>query len=201
MTIDITEVKEQLKGFVEDTSACADVMRTINANYIEGTKNVWSSMAAAEYITNLCIAFNDYISQFNTNYQEGVNNFVAGVNALARNEDASPVPECTVEKLPELAKTWEGDLEKFNVPDDYAGFTETNLKDNIEKFKSHIDSMQAHIKAAVENGLNGSFCTGLRASLESLKNSADEVVSEYSRNAAKRAVEQDSAISTIKSNT
>ena len=201
MTIDINEVKKQLDGFVADTSSCADVMRTINNNYIEGTKNVWSSTAAAEYIANLCIAFNDYISQFNTNYQEGVNNFVAGVNALARNEDASPVPECTVERLPELAKTWDGSPDKFNVPDDYAGFTDTNLKNNITNLISHIESMQAHIDAAVNNGLNGSFCTGLRASLESLKNSADEVANEYSSNAAKRAVEQDSAISTIKSNT
>ena len=201
LNISLTTVKSELDGFVRDTSSCADVMKRINNDYINGTKNEWSSPAADQYITNLCSAFNDYISQFNRNYQDGVNSFVAGVNELARNEDASPVPECTVEKLSELTKEWQGSAEDFNVPENYESFTETNLVANVKSLISYLGSMQTHISVAVNNGLNGSFCTGLKSSLESLKTSAEEVINEYSGKAAQRAVDQDSSISTIKSNT
>lgn len=199
--ISLSTVKGELSGFIADSGSCASTMSTINSSYVEGTQAEWNTPAAAQYIDGLCSAFNDYIRQFNQNYQEGVDSFVEGVNELARNEDADPVPQQSVEQLQSLTKGWAGQPEDFNVPQDFASFTSSNLTANIEKLVSHIESMQRHIDVAVESGLDGSFCTNLRGSLERLKNSANEVAREYDGKAAERAVNQDTAIATIKSNT
>lgn len=201
LKISLSTVKAQLSNFVSHSTQCAAAMSTINSNYIEGTNNEWNTPAAATYIDGLCSAFNDYISQFNQYYQEGVDNFVDGVNVLARNEDADPVSPQTVEKLTELSKGWAGQPEDFNIPEDFAGFTNSNLTANINKLIENLSSMQNCIDVAVDNGLQGSFCTSLRESLGKLKSSAEEVAREYDGKAAERAVNQDTAIQTIKSNT
>lgn len=201
LQISLSTVKAQLSTFISESGGCKASMDAINNNYIAATDAEWNTPAAATYIDGLCSAFNNYIQQFNQYYQEGVDSFVEGVNELARHEDASPVPSQTVEKLTELTKSWAGQEEDFNIPEDYAGFTSSNLTSNINELVSHIESMQQCIDVAVDNGLNGAFCTQLRGSLEKLKTSATEVAQEYNGKAAERAVNQDTAIQTIKSNT
>ena len=199
--ISLSTVKAELSGFISDSGSCVSTMSTINSAYVDGTQAEWNTPAAAQYIDSLCSVFNEYIRQFNQYYQQEVDLFVAGVNRLAQNEDADPVPQQSVQQLQSLTKGWAGQPEDFNIPQDFASFTSSNLTTNINELVSHIESMQRHIDVAVENGLDGSFCTQLRGSLETLKNSANDVAREYDAKAAERAVNQDTAISTIKSNT
>lgn len=201
LKISLTTVKNELEGLKSDFSECSAVMRKINSDYVQATNNEWNTPSAASYIDSLCNSFNDYIDQFNSKYQEGLDDFVKGVNVLAQNEGATSVQSQVLNPIAKLSKDWTGQSEDFNIPEDFAGFTNTHLTANVNELVSHLESMQSHISVAVENGLAGQFCTLLRDSLNSLKNSAKDVAVEYSGDAAKAAVEQDSSVSTIKSNT
>ena len=201
LNIDIGTVKSQLNSFVAKTGECVSIMKKINNDYIEATQQEWNTPAAATYIDGLCGAFNDYISQFNSKFQEGIDDFVAGVNALTENENAEIVSNVSIELLPELSKSWSGNSTQFNIPENYEGFTNVNLTGNIGELSVTLDGMQDCINTAVQSGLADSFCTNLRSSLEALKASAAEIANEYSGKAAERAVNQDTNISTIKSNT
>ena len=176
-------------------------MKIIKSDYIEGTKAEWNTPAASTYIVNLINTFNDYINQFNSKFQEGVNDFVAGVNELLKNEDAATLSAVDIQELPTLSKTWKGESLNFNIPDNYESFTETHLTKNIENFVSTLGDMQKCIDTAVSNGLASQFCTNLQSSLAALKSSAVEVAQNYNGVAAQRAVNQDTNVTTIKSNT
>lgn len=199
--ISLSTVKAQLSSFIAKTGSAANAMTTINNSYIEGTQNEWNTPFAASFIDGLVGTFNDYIQQFNSKYQEGVDEFVSGVNTLAESEDADPVPAQTVQQITELSKSWVGQPEDFNIPDDFGSFTESNLTANIENFTSILDEMQTCIDTAVDSGLSGEFCTGLKQALASLKNSATSVAQQYSKEYAAQAVEEDTSIQSIKSAT
>lgn len=197
----LSTVKAQLDNIVDESGNTANIMKNINTEYVDGTQAEWNTVKAAQFMENFCATFNDYISQFNAKYQEGINSFIEGVNELARHEDAEPVGPRTITRLPELAKGWQGQAEDFNIPDDYAGFTATHLTANITKLKNSVETIQQYIDVAVSNGLSESFCTTLRSKLEELKNSADSVSEQYNRAFVEQSVNEDTAISTIKSNT
>lgn len=201
--IDLGEVQAALSSFVDHSGEAADKMSTINSAYIDGTDAKWNTPAAAGYIDGLCGVFNDYISQFNSKYQDDVNSFVDGVNALSTPEQAIHVDYVTVTPLSELSKGWAGQEVAFNVPQDgeYAEFTQSNLTSNIESFNGILDSMQSDIDRAVASGLDGAFCTGLREALSSLKASAQDVSSQYSAKAAESAVNEDTNVQNVRNNT
>ena len=197
----LSTVKAQLREFVTGSTNCMMDMQKINDNYIAATNDEWNTPSAAKYIDGLCSALNDYSTQFNEKFQQGVNDFVDGVNALARSQEASPVSYVTVSKIKALTKAWTGQSEDFKVPLDYAAFTNSNLTANINTLVSHVDEMQNAINTAVSSGLDGAYCTKLRESLSKLKESAKEVAEEYSSKAAQAAVDEDTLLSNIKSNT
>lgn len=199
--ISLSTVKAQLSNFVEECTECATTMKLIDAVYVDATSSEWNTPAAGQYIDGLCSAFNNFSSQFNSKYDQGLQSFVDGVNVLAKHEEANLVSKPALTTLPQLAKNWTPQSEDFNVPQDYASFTSSHLTVNIDRLIEHVESMQGCIDTAVENGLDASFCTTLRTELNALKKSAQEVAKEYDGKAAQAAVEQDTAVSTIQSNT
>ena len=197
--ISVPDIQGGLNTFSEGTSTCQSIMSNINSGYVEGTQAEWSSPNADTWITSFSSAFNDYISQWNTKYNEGANTFVEAANALLTHENANTV-NVDVQTIAEFSKSWTGDPDNFNVPNDYAGFTTNNLDTPLQQMMTTLDEMQGGIQRAVSGGLDGSYCTNVMQSLNDLKQSAQEVASEYNSTAAANATNEDAYLASARAN-
>ena len=198
--INIDTVVHRLDNFVSRSGDARNKLMDINNSYIEGTNQQWNTeYAATQYIDPLCSEFNDFIDQFNKNYQDGVDEFVKGVNLLLKSENNDPIPQKSVQKLRKFKRTWAAQHRIFKIPEDYGQFTSDNLTKGITEFNQILNLMQVDINYAVHNGLDGKYCNKLSESLKKLKESAEKVSEKYSSDAAKAAVEKDEIVRIIQS--
>lgn len=192
--VDVDLVREELSNFVSSISNCASLFSDIQSNFIEGTDSVWNTPTAAKFIDSVCESFNNYFEQFNSYFDEGYNVFLTNANKLFESQGADTVEKQDLEKISDLAREWSEQASSFNVPIDYTGFAGTNLTSNIESVVSELESMNTAISNAVENGMDGQFCDGVKNNISSLITSANSVAEEYNSDAVKNAVAEDQLI-------
>lgn len=174
----------------------------IQTDYLDGTQAEWNTPSAKQYVTGVSGSLNDFINQFNTKFKEGFKSFIDGVNQLSASQNAEKLQEIELAHISNTEVSWQEQSTDFNVPQDYASFTDSHLvKGGIDQIKQEINSIKNAINTAQEQGLDNAFCSQIRDALGKLSDSANEVIESYGKDAAKAAVDEDQLLSQMRSNT
>lgn len=200
--ISVSTVRSCLGDFVSDISEIKTLFDNIQEKYIdECGANCWNTPKAHEYMTTVSTSFNDYISQFNNYFQAGYSEFVKDANTFFKSQGAAEVQEEDIEVISDLSVTWAAEEEEFKVPDpgQVESLTNNYLVKYVNDVVNLLNNMCSLIDTAVSAGMNDEFCCDDKKNIESLTNSAQDVINEYSGSAAEAAVTADENVQVFRS--
>ena len=195
----VPTVRDDLSDFVDCISKMVGENEKIQGGYIDGTEAVWNTPVAHTFISSVAGSFNDYIGQFNQYFDEAYERFLTNANKLFSSQQADEVAKQDLEKIADLSVNWTEASEEFNVPIEYGSFTTNNFTTYVNEIITNLNTMNACITDAVENGMSGEFCAEIQASIDSLIKSATSVAEDYDSTTANNAVDEDEVIQSLRS--
>ena len=194
-------VQNHLDLIESETKKIKKLFEEIKEEYLDGAKIVWDTPTAErDVLTPVTTALNDFIDQFNTKVSRAFTDFTDEANNLFVGQGLKPV-HSFIEETQKMSKNWNADPDPskdHNVTEDFTAFTEEHLWSKIAKINTSLDQIGEDLNQAIKQGLDNEFCRSIKAEIQNLKDSAQNVLTDYGKDFIERARSNDGFIKSQK---